>query len=39
MSTLLIVELSYSEGKSVNDNINPELCSLNYVRVDDVLRS
>ena len=34
----LIVDLSYPEGKSVNDGIDPELCSLKYVRVDDVVR-
>ena len=32
----LIVDLSHPEGKSVNDGIDPELCSLNYVKVDDV---
>lgn len=34
----LIVDLSHPEGKSVNDGISPELCSLKYVRVDDVVR-
>ena len=34
----LIVDLSYPEGKSVNDGIDPGLCSLKYVRVDDVVR-
>ena len=34
----LIVDLSHPEGKSVNDGINPELCSLHYVKVDDVAR-
>ena len=36
----LIVDLSYPEGKSVNvnDGISPELCSLHYVKVDDVAR-
>ena len=35
---ILIVDLSYPEGKSVNDGIDPEHCSLKYVRVDDVVR-
>ena len=34
----LIVYLFYPEGKSVNDGIDPGLCSLKYVRVDDVVR-
>ena len=31
----LILDLSSSEGWSVNDGIDPELCSLSYVTVDD----
>lgn len=34
----LIVDLSYPDGKSVNDGISPELCSLHYVKMDDVAR-
>ena len=34
----LIVDLSHPEGRSVNDGIDPGLCSLKYVRVDDVVR-
>lgn len=34
----LIVDLSYPAGRSVNDGISPELCSLRYVRVDDVVQ-
>ena len=34
----LIVDLSYPEGGSVNDGIPPELCSLRYPSVDDVVR-
>jgi hypothetical protein len=34
----LMVDLSYPEGKSVNDGISSELCSLKYVKVDDVAR-
>ena len=34
----LIVDLSYPEGKSINDGISSELCSLQYVKVDDVAR-
>lgn len=30
----LIVDLSSPEGKSVNDGIEPELCSMTYVSVD-----
>ena len=33
----LIVDLSHPEGKSVNDGIRPELCSLSYTKVDDVV--
>ena len=32
------MDLSYPEGKSVNDGIDSELCSLKYVQVDDVVR-
>ena len=32
----LIVDLSHPEGKSVNDSIRQNLCSLQYVREDDV---
>jgi hypothetical protein len=34
----LIVDLSYPEGRSVNDGISSDLCSLQYVKVDDVVR-
>ena len=34
----LIVNLSHPEGKSVNNGIDSELCSLQYVKVDDVAR-
>ena len=34
----LIVDLSHPDGRSVNDGISPELCSLQYVRVDDVAK-
>ena len=33
----LIVDLSPPEGASVNDGISKELCSLSYVRVDDIV--
>ena len=33
----LIVDLSYPERKSANDEIEPELCSLKYVSVDDTV--
>ena len=33
----LIVDLSSPEGGSVNDGIGRELCSLSYVRVDDIV--
>lgn len=32
----LITDLSYPEGRSVNDAINPALCSLTYITVDQV---
>jgi hypothetical protein len=34
----LIVDLSSPEGKSVNGGIEPELCSLQYLRLDEVIR-
>ena len=34
----LIVDLSYPEGRSVNDRISSNWCSLNYVRVDNVVK-
>ena len=33
----LIVDLSAPRGKSVNDGIKRELCSLHYVKVDDIV--
>ena len=33
-----MVDLSSPEGASVNDGINPDLCSLTYVSVDDAAR-
>ena len=32
----LITDLSYPRGASVNDGIDPPLCSLSYTSVDDV---
>lgn len=32
----LILDLSSPRGSSVNDGINPQLCTLSYARVDDV---
>ena len=34
----LILDLSSPEGYSVNSGIEPELCSLQYLRMDDVVR-
>jgi len=34
----LITDLSYPEGASVNDSINPSLCSLKYITVEQVAR-
>ncbi len=34
----LIVDLSYPKGGSVNEGIEPELCSLSYASVDDAVR-
>ena len=34
----LILDLSSPEGSSVNDGIEPELCSLQYLRMDEVVR-
>ena len=33
----LIVDLSHPAGQSINDDIEPELCSLAYASVDDVV--
>ena len=35
----LILDLSSPEGRSVNDGIRPELCSLLYVSIDDAARA
>ena len=35
----LITELSFPPGASVNDGVNPTLCSLSYVSVDTVART
>ena len=35
----LILDLSSPEGQSVNDGIDPELCSLSYVSVDDAAQA
>ena len=32
------MDLSHPEGRSVNDRIEPELCSLKYISVDDAVR-
>ena len=34
----MIVDLSYPDGRSVNDEIAPPLCSLRYASVDDAHR-
>ena len=34
----LIVDFSHPEGKSINDGIPTDLCSLQYVRVEDVAK-
>jgi hypothetical protein len=33
----LIVDLSHPKGSSVNDGIEPELCSLSYASIDDAV--
>ena len=33
----LIVDLSSAEGKSINGEIEPKLCFLQYLRLDDVV--
>ena len=35
----LILDLSWPDGHSVNDGIDPDLCSLSYVSVDDAARA
>ena len=32
----LIVDLSYPDGASINDGISKELCSLQYIKIDQV---
>ena len=32
------MDLSHPDGRSVNDGISSELCSLRYTRVDEVVR-
>ena len=34
----LIIDLSHPEGNSVNDGIPPDLCSLSYSKVDQVVQ-
>ena len=34
----LIVDLSFPPDKSINDGISPNLCSLSYTKIDDVVR-
>ena len=34
---MLIVDLSHPPGTSVNEGIQPELCSLSYASVDDAV--
>ena len=34
-----MVDLSSPDGASVNDGIDPDLCSLTYVSVDDAART
>ena len=34
----LIIDLSHPEGKSVNDGIQKELCSMAYISVDDAIQ-
>ena len=34
----LIVDLSFPEGNSINDGIDPNICSLHYTRVEDTAR-
>ena len=35
----LITDLSSPEGASVNDGIDPRVCSVNYISVDDAVRA
>ena len=35
----LIVDLSHPEGRSVNNGISSELCSLQYMHMEEVLKS
>ena len=35
----LILDLSYLEGRGVNDGISSEVCSLSYMTVDDATRA
>ena len=35
----IITDLSYPEGQSVNDSIDPECCSMSYITVDQIARA
>ena len=35
----IIMDLSFPTGKSINDGIDPDLCSLSYAKVDDVVKA
>ena len=39
LTDLMITDLSYPEGHSINDAINPELCTMSYITVDEVAKS
>ena len=34
----LIIDLSHPQGKSVNDGVQKDLCSMAYISVDDAIR-
>ena len=34
----LIIDLSHPKGKSINDSIQKDLCSMSYISVDDAIR-
>lgn len=35
----LIVDMSYPDGGSINDGIDPDLCSLTYLKLDEVVHA
>ena len=37
--TLLIIDMSYPDGESINDGIDPDLCLLTYLQLNKVVHA